>query len=339
MALSVNPQTQHQEGTPILLARGAVPAYPHPVNIFALVDRNTGEVSITDPGSFTAEGLKCLEDGLAARRIEWRQIKHVLLTHGHFDHYGLASYVVEKSGAVVYCHRREADRVNGSFKNPFIKDEAATVSFFRQMGCREEKIAEVLKAAQKANDFARPVPGENLRLVDGGDLISCGQVELQVIHTPGHTMGSVCYLCAENNFLLTGDTLMEGVTPNPIFEIISPLEAETFMSVIRYRESLLRLEQFSGVAAYPGHGRWPLPAGFLAREMLSHFASRQKLIAGCLEAGEKTAAEIADIVFPDVHGYHIFLALSEVVGHLGCLWEAGTVTYRRENGVFCWRLK
>lgn len=321
---------------PILLAEGKVPSYTHPVNIFALIDNQTGEVTITDPGSFIPEVLRSVEEGLASNGIVWPKIRRVLLTHGHYDHYGLASLVVEKSAATVYCHWREIDRVNGNFKNPFIKEEGVVIAFFRQMGCDEDKIIEVLDAAQKANQFARPIPEANLQVVDDGDRIPCGQTELQVLHTPGHTMGSACYLSPQNNFMLTGDTLMEGVTPNPIFEIISPLEAETFQSLIRYKESLLRLQAYAGVEAYPGHGKWPLETSALARNMLNHFAARQQIINGCLLEGEKTAAQIADAVFPGVRGYHIFLALSEAVGHLGCLWEQKEVTYHVRDGVIWW---
>ena len=59
--------------------------------------------------------------------------------------------------------------------------------------------------------FSYPAPeGIEYEFINDGDIISAGEITLEVIHTPGHTPGGVCYLCRDEKLLLSGDTLFAG---------------------------------------------------------------------------------------------------------------------------------
>lgn len=103
-------------------------------------------------------------------------IEAVLLTHGHFDHVGACNRLSEE-GVPIYCGEKERELVSGI--NSMYREYGAPMPVF--------KVQSTLK--------------------DGQKIQLCG-IEFQVIETPGHTAGSVCYLV--ENHLFTGDTLFRG---------------------------------------------------------------------------------------------------------------------------------
>lgn len=105
-----------------------------------------------------------------------RRIAAILLTHGHFDHMGAAEALLDDSTALV-IHQDDADMLADPQKN---------VSWMigRRIICPPAT-----------------------RLVREGDTVAYAGISLKVLHTPGHTPGSVCYEAGD--CLFTGDTLFE----------------------------------------------------------------------------------------------------------------------------------
>ncbi len=140
-------------------------------------------------------------------------ITAVLLTHAHYDH--MIAIEDWRQRAPLALHRADAPALG----NP-------DLNVYRMFGVRENGT----------------FPAE--RLLDEGDVITVGTETLTVLHTPGHTPGSVCY--AAGDLLLTGDTLFAGT----IGRTDLPGGQEEAM-----RRSLGRLFALDGnIALYPGHG-------------------------------------------------------------------------------------
>ncbi|MCY0859715.1 MAG: MBL fold metallo-hydrolase [Sulfolobaceae archaeon] len=139
-------------------------------NCYVLWDESTLEGYIIDPGG---NNLNEVIDFIKSRNIN---LKYILATHGHFDHImGVQSIKARFDGVKFLIH----------------KDDERLVF-------RSKELAEYFNIPE---DFEVPV-------IDG--YISEGKIdEIEVIHTPGHTMGSVCFL-VDNKFLFTGDTLFKG---------------------------------------------------------------------------------------------------------------------------------
>ena len=113
---------------------------------------------------------------IAAVEAEGAIIDGILLTHGHFDHIFSIDALRERLGIKLMMHRDDAEMITDSHKNAFF-------TFFRR------------ECAYAPADV----------LFDDGHEISLGNKTIKVIHTPGHTKGSVCYLA--DGVLITGDTL------------------------------------------------------------------------------------------------------------------------------------
>lgn len=104
-------------------------------------------------------------------------LKKILLTHGHFDHVGAVADLAEETGCEVYIHERDITKLNG-------ENEDELFGFFRLRGLR---------------------PYGGAKPVGDGDVIKLDELEFDVVHTPGHTSGSVCYIL--DDVMFSGDTL------------------------------------------------------------------------------------------------------------------------------------
>ena len=168
-----------------------------------------GEAAVVDP---SASAHTILEE------IERRgaKLQCVLLTHGHFDHILTLDELRDASGAPVYVHEADAEMLPDSEKNAFLY-------FF---------------GTSRAWRPADKTLADGERLVLGGE-------EICVIHTPGHSKGSVCYLC-NGEFLVTGDTLFDGNIGRS--DLYGGDTSELLASLYKLR-TLPR-----NLTIYPGHG-------------------------------------------------------------------------------------
>lgn len=137
-------------------------------NSYMISDR--GECAIIDCGVEPGAILKAIEkNGL--------KTKYIILTHGHVDHSYYAKALKEATGAPVCLHRQDLPLYSDPRKNC-----CALFGF--------------------GTDVRFPVPD---RLLEHGELLPVSDISLEIIHTPGHTPGSVSILC--DKLLFSGDTL------------------------------------------------------------------------------------------------------------------------------------
>lgn len=187
----------------------AIPGGPIPTNCYLLTDEETGLTAVIDPG-FESETLTA---GVLAAGKD--KVPYILLTHAHFDHITGVERIRKLTGAEVFLHEKEL---------PFVSDGSLNVS-----------------AAFSGASIA-PFPVEHP--MTDGDRISLGSLSIQVLHTPGHTVGGCCFLVEDA--LFTGDTLMQMSCGRTDFPTGNYAEIQ---------KSLQRLAQLPGdYHVYPGHG-------------------------------------------------------------------------------------
>ena len=127
---------------------------------------------IIDP-DFCSEGvIKYLEDNVRPSAI--------LLTHGHFDHFGGASALADHFNIPIYVHKDDEELLYDSVKN------ASYLLLYRDV----------------------VVYSPNVKLIEGGAELVIDDFKIKVYHTPGHTRGGVSYLI--ENHLFSGDLIFEG---------------------------------------------------------------------------------------------------------------------------------
>lgn len=156
-----------------------------------------------------------------------KDIKDVILTHGHFDHMYYIDSLRELAGMRIHIHKNDANYL----EDPYISG----LMFYQRRGAQSLK------------------PADNL--LDDGDILKFGDLELRILHTPGHTPGSICI--AVGNVVFTGDTLFHSSIGRTDFPGGS--HKDIFKSI---RNKLFTLPDDTVV--YPGHGE-PTKIGYEKR--------------------------------------------------------------------------
>src|SRR3954452_20500799 len=139
-------------------------------NTYLIRRDDSGEALLIDPGGEAPSILAEIEElGV--------ELKAILLTHTHWDHIGAVAEVAKATGAPVYCPEKETE---------FLLDP--TSAFFPDL------------------DFEGYAADETLA---GGEHLNLAGFEIEVVSTPGHSIGHVTYSIAEENGLFSGDVLFE----------------------------------------------------------------------------------------------------------------------------------
>lgn len=277
-------------------------------------------LTLVDTGVASEAGLAALEKALEGRGRRVEDIERIVLTHKHADHMGLAATLKDLSGAEVYVHEADLESVA-------LHDE------------REEQWARIVidrmrawgvpsRILDGAGEFrrGRPVLARSVAatpFIDGQTLPMNGE-RLEILHMPGHTMGSACVRWGRR--LFSGDHVLPEITPNVG---IGELErADTLALYLASLERAARLAE-AELTVFPGHGE---PFGNLAdraHEIIRHHHERLDLIVEMLaREGPRTIYEVALGLFGEMKGFHLALGTAEAHAHAAHLVREGKVVQR-----------
>lgn len=182
-------------------------------NCYIMVCERSREAAIIDPGFDRLDEEVVLEKLLELRLA----VKYIINTHGHMDHISGNLKIKRRTGAEIAIHCYDADMLTDPKKNLSMMLGLNVVS-----------------------------PPPDIILQDG-DEIRVGYLRIKVIHTPGHTSGSISLYIEEEKAIFTGDTLFAGSIGR------TDLPGASYEEIISsIKGKLLRLPDETKV--YPGHG-------------------------------------------------------------------------------------
>ncbi|NLT64310.1 MAG: MBL fold metallo-hydrolase [Clostridiales bacterium] len=184
-----------------------------------------------DKGSILVDTCNYKDGPAIYSRIKDRNVRLILLTHGHFDHVSSAKYLAKRLNVPIAMSEADVHLIgNGQASKLHANTPLGRIMVFFSQG--------VLKKAE----YSLFTP--DVLLEDGQDLSEYG-VNARVISLPGHTKGSVGVLTADGDFIV-GDAM---------FNMLRPTGSRLFEDRIIMEESLQKIRSSGAKTIYVGHGK------------------------------------------------------------------------------------
>jgi glyoxylase-like metal-dependent hydrolase (beta-lactamase superfamily II) len=238
--------------------------------------------------------------------------------------------IVEESGATVYIHEWDAAAVSADM------DYRAYRALLTSAGVPHKTIDHMEAGYEKFRGFAYPLARvEKLR---DEDEILFEHESLTVVHTPGHTPGSICLVRTSNRMVFASDTVLKTITPNPVLSPDPIDHTRRFQSLGEYLVSLARIRELAPTVLKGGHGDDVTDYDEHFHRLYRFTKERQSKLLSLLPKNGATAWEASMVLFPNAHGYHRFLALSETVAHLDYAISEGKLVVERNGEPEAYRI-
>ena len=261
-----------------------LPMRPSIVNVYLLHSRD--QWALVDTGVNSAESLETLDAALKQVGCRFERLNAVICTHHHLDHCGGSKAVKERSGAAVYMNGRDYESAE-AFRR---RNSDDGTEFLIQNGVPLDRFVQVPSPADVWSGMYDPAVPDHL--MEDGQIISIGDLEIEVIHTPGHTPGHCVLFLRSQRLLLAGDHLLPKIPPHVglyLGGLTNPLRD--------FLDSQRKLERYDINVVLPAHGGTFLDHRHRIKQIIQHHEYRLREMVDLIRPQARTAYEIASTAF------------------------------------------
>jgi len=276
-----------------------------------------GFIVLIDTGSGFGDSNAHLEAGFnqatraAGRMIRIEDLTHILITHGHIDHFGGLGFLRERTKALIGIHELDLGNLT-CYEERVVIAENRLKAYLVEAGVPEDQREGILNMYRLNKMLSHSVRVDFTYEAKGMRLGS-----FDMLHVPGHCAGHV--VIRLHNLLFSGDHVLGRISPHQ-----SPERLTLYTGLGHYLDSLAVLEKWAGGSplTLAGHDD-PIPD--LPRrlaEIRQGHAARLKLVLEFLVVPH-TIAEVSKQLFGSVNGYNTLLAIEEAGAHVEYLHQRG----------------
>jgi glyoxylase-like metal-dependent hydrolase (beta-lactamase superfamily II) len=300
------------------------------INVY-LIEGDKGYL-LVDSGWNTDKSFATLHNYLVKIGAGFGEIKQIVVTHVHPDHYGMAGRIKKLSGATIAMHHLE----KGFIEPRYVSMEELLYQTDRMLianGVPRDHSDILRDATLGLEEYIVPtLPDIDLH---DGDTISTGKFTFRVIWTPGHSSGHICLYEPAAKILLSGDHILPKITPNIS---LNPQSIENPLG--RYIKSLQEIRQLDVKLVLPGHDRPFTQLVPRIDEIIRHHGQRNAEILEVIKARARTAYYIAQRIswgennaWQDLPPFHKRMAIFETLAHLEMMAAANRVDKLPRAGI------
>lgn len=301
----------------VRIYRVTVEAFPgFFVHVYVIL--GAGPPTLVDTGSGFGECDRQLLDGIRQIRSEFNEpvdisnIRRVLITHGHIDHFGGLPAILAHTNASVGIHELDQSVLATNAERVALAKHGLRI-FLRKAGVDAARCDQLMELYEYSKRNLSAISVE-YSLADGTELDG-----LRFLHVPGHCPGQVCIEL--DDVLITADHILSRTTPHQ-----SPESIMAYTGLGHYFDSLKKI---AGIAnrfrlALGGHEE-PIEdlTGRIAQIQASHHRKLENVSKSLTDAAPMTIAALTRQIYPHATGFHELLALEEVGAHVEYLHERG----------------
>jgi glyoxylase-like metal-dependent hydrolase (beta-lactamase superfamily II) len=301
------------------------------VNVYALV--HGGDLILIDSGWAIAGARAVLDEGLDALGCSAGDVRRILVTHVHRDHYTQAVYLRREFGTRVSLGIGDRESLASSMRRdrPPLQNQ---LEYLHLLGAGDlaDRVAK-LQGPRDPYKTGWEMPDDWLR---DGEVLAHADRSLEAVATPGHTRGHVVFHDTGGGLLFAGDHVLPAITPSIGFEpVLSDDPLGAFLG------SLALMRERPDARLLPAHG--PVTGSAHARvdELIAHHGTRLDETEAAILGGAQTAYQAAARLrwtrrgraLADLDPFNQMLAITETAAHLQLLAAQGRVTRHETDGL------
>ena len=291
-------------------------------------------LTLIDTGPKTSKSLATIQKELQTRSYDLSEIEQILLTHGHIDHVGLvAKFVRERARAhdnptEVWIHERDAEALV-NYEGYYEHYMESIVKLVSASGVPMNK---ALTLAQEGRTELFKSIGESVPTAQSfrdGASFKTGIGDVSAVWVPGHSPGSTCFVCEEQQVIFSGDHVLGDISSNPSISF----DGSERISMMTYFESLDRISSRENYIALPGHREPILDIKTRINALRAEYDDKLQRAADLLTDNPQTVYEMSRIVYGDYQVSSLVLALAESHDLLRILESRSQAKLINQNGV------
>ncbi|MFZ5642224.1 MAG: MBL fold metallo-hydrolase [Bacillota bacterium] len=286
-------------------------------------------LTIVDPGPYYRPAGEALKSAVSQAGIGLEDIKRIVITHGHPDHYGMAGKIQKDTGAEIYVRDIEIKKL--VLDDNYVNSLRATLY---STGIKKD-ILDLDGLFRGEVPFTHSI--EDIVPFSEKSGIEFKDFRIKLLHTPGHSSGHTCLYWEEKGVLFSGDSLLPDISAIPSIEYDPGSKNLRGRSLSQFFQTFELISSLKPSVCLPGHGEAVSKPGELAKSRIDFHKSRLDEIYDIVPPGGESpvsAYRIAGIYYPEVRGFDRLLSVIEVVSHLDFLVDEGRINEQiNEDGV------
>ena len=295
------------------------------INLWLLRDGNGWVIVDTGfPDDAVRETWARIIDGLDG------PVTRLIVTHFHPDHLGLATWLMEKTGAPLLMTTGEFLTAHAVWHEVAGHGARFMVEQFRQHGLDAEHLA---KFEKRGSGYRKAVPAlpDYYQRIKAGDIVTVDGKKWQIMIGHGHAPEHMALYCAELDVVISGDMLLPRISTNVSVFAATPNADALGWYLASLDEMARDIPEKTLVLpshGLPFHGVQPRVA-----DLHAHHEERLRALENSCDEAPKSAAELLDVLFQRALDTHqTMFAMGEAIAHLNYLEQAGRMSRFTDAG-------
>jgi glyoxylase-like metal-dependent hydrolase (beta-lactamase superfamily II) len=319
---SLPPIERFNTNTEARIYRIPMQVFPNGFIAYSFVVLDAGMPTLIDAGSGFGESDSDLLAGFDALRddfgetLQLQDIEHIIVSHGHIDHYGGVASIAEKIGNVRIGIHELDRRVLTNYEERLIVASKDLRVYLERAGIDPERRALFMEMYGFAKKHVKSVE-VHFSLEEDTPFEG-----MQFFHVPGHCPGQVCILIGDT--LLSTDHILSRTTPHQAPESITH-----YTGLGHYKDSLNKIEKIDGINLAIGSHEDPMHDVYSRIDdiQISHDRKLNRVYDIVKDAEQPlTIDQITQKMYPGKEGYETLLALEEAGAHVEYLYQHGRLS-------------